>query len=60
MRRRFDDVPNRAPFYSENKYNKNWDRATGGLSYQDAYEQNAIGCHGTLLTLSSEHSITFT
>ena len=46
MRKSDQSVPQRAPFYSERKYNNNWEKATGGLDYKEAYEQNAVGCHG--------------
>ena len=54
MRKNFAEAPNRAPFYSERKYNNNWSKATGGLDYQEAYEQNAIGCHGKCSCFNSK------
>ena len=46
MRRRNDSVTQRSPFYSEGKYGRNWDRVTGGMSYQDVYGENILACHG--------------
>ena len=54
MRKNFAEAPNRAPFYSERKYNNNWSKATGGLDYQEAYEQNAIDWHGKYSCFSSK------
>ena len=45
MRKQHPSIEQRAPFYSAKKYENNWLKATGGLSYQDAYVQNTIGCH---------------
>ena len=56
MRKNFAEAPNRAPFYSERKYNNNWSKATGNLDYQEAYEQNAIGCHGKCTSILHSQS----
>ena len=46
MRRQDSSVVQRPPFYSERKYERNWDRVTGGASYQDVMDANTLACHG--------------